>query len=480
MTMNYESEYDVAISFAGEDREIAEQIFLELTRRGYSVFYDHAFESENWGRDIAEVLGKTFGHRSRYCLMLVSRNYVNKAYPLLEKSHAQGRQLRDSRSEYILQVRLEDVEVPGLPPTLWWVPFRSVENVIELLEQKLRVSKTVLDALDLIVDISRTGDRKAFIKVLETRVLPFQTLAGFSAALAGRAATLCEACLTRKCKLHATIRKLLKPHASVVGPTLLAEYPRGGQCAFTFIREMGPPNASSLFRRIVSSEPTDPCYSEALNEVVRPLIDESSPDDEAAIIAGFRNSPERLLLPSLLLYMYDEGYATTEILRCLTEGTETQRRELLFRSRHSRQGDAFVSVLEQLVISGCSEPAVIEYLVSNGSLVGEQQRNEIVREVNVDSRLNEPEVRDAIIYVRTHNSHTVMNRLADAHGNVLKLRWDNRISETEAQEIKTAYNRLCKGFGRAATVDRSAAAVWTRFTGMYSIIDSDPDRDEQT
>ena len=46
-------EFDVAISFAGEQRSIAERLADLLTASGISAFYDKHHKSRLWGKDRA-------------------------------------------------------------------------------------------------------------------------------------------------------------------------------------------------------------------------------------------------------------------------------------------------------------------------------------------------------------------------------------------------------------------------------------------
>jgi len=63
-------EYDVALSFAGEDRPYIEQVATGLQDAGVSVFYD-GFEQVNlWGKDLAEHLGEVYGKRSRFVVVV--------------------------------------------------------------------------------------------------------------------------------------------------------------------------------------------------------------------------------------------------------------------------------------------------------------------------------------------------------------------------------------------------------------------------
>ena len=65
-------EYDVALSFAGEDRETVERFANLLEADGFSVFYDNWSKAELWGKDLYVHLTKIYRDESKYCLMLLS------------------------------------------------------------------------------------------------------------------------------------------------------------------------------------------------------------------------------------------------------------------------------------------------------------------------------------------------------------------------------------------------------------------------
>ncbi len=62
-------EFDVALSFAGEDRAYVEMVAEQLTARGISVFYDKYEEADLWGKDLFEHLTEVYQHKARYMLM---------------------------------------------------------------------------------------------------------------------------------------------------------------------------------------------------------------------------------------------------------------------------------------------------------------------------------------------------------------------------------------------------------------------------
>lgn len=134
-------EYDVALSFAGEDRSTAEAVAAKLRAAGYRVFYDAYEQADLWGKDLYSHLAEIYTKRSRYCLMLISAAYARKQWTNHERKAAQARAFRDS-VEYILPLRLDDTEIPGISETVGYIDLRvtSIDEVVELLKRKLRAS----------------------------------------------------------------------------------------------------------------------------------------------------------------------------------------------------------------------------------------------------------------------------------------------------------------------------------------------------
>jgi len=109
--------YEIALSFAGEDRALVERIANVLDSGGIKVFYDRFEEVSMWGKDLTAHLADIYKNRANYCAMFVSIHYVSKAWPQLERQHALSRALIEKR-EYILPIKLDESEVPGLPSTI--------------------------------------------------------------------------------------------------------------------------------------------------------------------------------------------------------------------------------------------------------------------------------------------------------------------------------------------------------------------------
>jgi len=135
-------EYDVALSFAGEDRAVAEAFGNLLINRKIEVFYDEYQVGELWGKDLVDHLVNIYARKARYCVMLISKYYPLKKWTEVEKRAAEERAFRDS-NEYILPIKLDDTKVPGITETKGYRDLRqhSMESIVILLEQNLMQTK---------------------------------------------------------------------------------------------------------------------------------------------------------------------------------------------------------------------------------------------------------------------------------------------------------------------------------------------------
>lgn len=133
-----ERHYDVALSFAGEDRDYVKEVAKLLTAAGVSVFYDQFEKALLWGKNLIDHLADIYQNRSRYVVMFISEHYVRKAWPKHERTHAQARALI-AKEEYILPARFDDTEVPGLAGSVGYVDLRGLApcEFVELLLVKL-------------------------------------------------------------------------------------------------------------------------------------------------------------------------------------------------------------------------------------------------------------------------------------------------------------------------------------------------------
>ena len=136
--LNYE--YDVALSFAGEDRGVVAAIADCLAGRGVKVFFDEFEKSALWGKDLQAHLTNVYMSWARCAVVFVSSDYRDKVWPRQELKAALARAMNEG-NEYILPVRIDDSELEGLLPTIGYLDLRrdTPAEVCALLCEKLGV-----------------------------------------------------------------------------------------------------------------------------------------------------------------------------------------------------------------------------------------------------------------------------------------------------------------------------------------------------
>lgn len=142
--------YQVALSFAGEQRDYVEAVANALAARHIAVFYDKFEANALWGKDGAEHFHQIYSRDTQYVVMFISEAYVAKAWTRQERRAAISRQMKDE-GEYILPVRFDAAEVPGLPDTMQYLMaerFTPAELAVEI-AKKVGVAPTAGKASDL-------------------------------------------------------------------------------------------------------------------------------------------------------------------------------------------------------------------------------------------------------------------------------------------------------------------------------------------
>jgi hypothetical protein len=135
-------EYDVAISYSPEDYKHVAPLKTIFDTRGIKFadvnYGDPAIQAEIWGKNLYDYLTNLYQQKARYCIMFLSKNYASQLWTNLERQAAQARAFKE-RMEYILPVRLDDTEIPGILPTTFYIkcPPASPESIADALTLKL-------------------------------------------------------------------------------------------------------------------------------------------------------------------------------------------------------------------------------------------------------------------------------------------------------------------------------------------------------
>jgi len=131
--------YDVAFSFAGTERNLAAELARITLSEGYRVFYDEHAAHSLWGEDLPDRFAEIYRKLARFCVIFVSRNYINGAWTRHELRSAITRSVEERGRAYILPIQVDHVELPGLAPTIGYLSLKrfSIDQIAEQLAMKL-------------------------------------------------------------------------------------------------------------------------------------------------------------------------------------------------------------------------------------------------------------------------------------------------------------------------------------------------------
>lgn len=134
--------YEVAISFAGEQRSYAAALARHLSRYGIAHFYDADNEAHLWGKNLAEEFHGIYTSKSRFVLMLVSKEYIEKQWCRHERRSAIAEGLK-RKEEFILPLRFDDTwPPPGMPEDTGYqdASKKTAAEIVAIIAEKLGIS----------------------------------------------------------------------------------------------------------------------------------------------------------------------------------------------------------------------------------------------------------------------------------------------------------------------------------------------------
>lgn len=104
-------EFDFAISFAGENRDLARYIAESLAALDASVFFDEQYEVNYLGRTWSKEFLRIFGSASKLVVCLLDSNHKRKIWPIFERECFDPR-VADGD---VIPIFLDDTVFPGIP-----------------------------------------------------------------------------------------------------------------------------------------------------------------------------------------------------------------------------------------------------------------------------------------------------------------------------------------------------------------------------
>ena len=134
--------FDIAISFAGKDREQAKKLVSQLKKQDLKVFYDNDYQADLLGKDLYRELHRLYKDDALFFVPLISEWYIQASWPMHELRSAQEREFSD-KVEYILPIQLDDTMAPGIPATKGYLDLRKMSalKVATVIKKKVDTRK---------------------------------------------------------------------------------------------------------------------------------------------------------------------------------------------------------------------------------------------------------------------------------------------------------------------------------------------------
>ena len=130
---------DVALTYAGKQENYVSNVDKYLKSSGVVSWFLPFEKAKLWGEDLIPYLQRIYRDDATLCVMFISKEYVESAWPTFERTSALERQLIEDRA-YILPVRFDDTPVPGLSNTIYYLKAGDYteEDLAGIIVEKLK------------------------------------------------------------------------------------------------------------------------------------------------------------------------------------------------------------------------------------------------------------------------------------------------------------------------------------------------------
>lgn len=127
-------DWDFAISFAGENRDLARSITDLLEVLDCTVFYDEYYEANYLGTAWSQQFKEIFGTKSRYVVCLLDKHHAEKIWPTFERDCFTPRVGNGD----VIPVYLDNTAFVGIPKDIVGIDFKACDpNNIDLVTDKI-------------------------------------------------------------------------------------------------------------------------------------------------------------------------------------------------------------------------------------------------------------------------------------------------------------------------------------------------------
>lgn len=135
-------EFDIAFSFAEEDRKIVKEIYKKLTEDGFRIFYDNAYQAQLVGRDLYTGLRDLYRNKGKYVACFVSEHYAKKIWTNLEFTAIKERLMTTFfAGDFLIPILIGKADMlKDIPSFIGFYPHKSIDETVGMLKEKINSS----------------------------------------------------------------------------------------------------------------------------------------------------------------------------------------------------------------------------------------------------------------------------------------------------------------------------------------------------
>lgn len=183
MAIMEEYKYEVALSFASEQRDYVERVADQLSLLGVRYFYDNHEKVNLWGKNLLKYLEEVYFKKSRYCVMFISKEYKDKYWTKYESESIEERIFYQNNEEdfqqYILPVRFDDTKIPGIRNSWGFISAQEIlpAELGKMIYAKVRgeeyhsqTNRRMLDLNEIYLDLTSRLPRDYISKTIRKSV----------------------------------------------------------------------------------------------------------------------------------------------------------------------------------------------------------------------------------------------------------------------------------------------------------------------
>ncbi len=116
--------FDIAISFAGENRDLAEIIANTLRILDFEVFYDRLYEDNYLGSSWGKEFERIFTNDSKFVVCILDIHHQRKIWPTFERECFTEK----VQTNEVIPIFLDDTKFVGIPQDLIGIKFKYNKN----------------------------------------------------------------------------------------------------------------------------------------------------------------------------------------------------------------------------------------------------------------------------------------------------------------------------------------------------------------